>query len=129
VVRTDRSARQARSSPHQEIYFGEAIDESHGSGIGVTFIRWGAGETGAFDYPLPYDEVLIVTRGSYTVSASGTTVTARAGEVIHLPAGHTGNYHADEDAEVVAVTHPPYQQAIRDAGHADQLDQLHEASP
>lgn len=115
-----------RAGADQEIYFGEAVDESHGSPVGVTFIRWGAGETGDFDYPLPYDEVLIVTKGSYTVTASGTTVTARAGEIIHLPAGHMGTYHAEEDAEVVAVTHPPYQQAIRAAGHGDQLDQLRE---
>lgn len=28
-----------RADAHQEIYFGEAVDESHGSPIGVTFIR------------------------------------------------------------------------------------------
>lgn len=110
----------------QDIRFGDLLDESAGARVDVTFIRWGAGEEGPFPDPLPYDEVFVVTRGSYGVRTDDEEVVAGPGEVIYLREGTTGVYFADEDAEVVAITSPPYRQALRDAGHADDLDLLHE---
>ncbi len=72
----------------------------------VGFARVGKGE--ALDISFPYDEVLILTKGSYTVRTEhGDTVTARAGEVIYLPAGSSNSSHADEDTEMVYVANPP----------------------
>lgn len=72
----------------------------------VGFARIGKGE--ALDISFPYDEVLILTKGSYTVRTEhGDAVTARAGEVIYLPAGSSSSSHADEDTEMVYVANPP----------------------
>ena len=72
----------------------------------VGFARVGRGET--LDISFPYDEVLIVTKGSFTVRTEhGQVVTAQAGEVIYLPAGSSNSSHADEDAEMVYVANPP----------------------
>lgn len=108
----------------QKIFFGDVFDEADESGMGVTFIRWGKGESGEFDFPLPYDEIFIVTKGSYTVRTESGEITAVPGEVLYLRAGTTGVYYADEDAEVVAITSPPYRRALRKAGFGDQLDLL-----
>jgi ethanolamine utilization protein EutQ (cupin superfamily) len=68
----------------------------------VGFARVAKGE--ALDISFPYDEVLILTKGSYTVRTQhGEVVTARAGEVIYLPAGSSNSGHAEDDAEMVYV--------------------------
>ncbi|HTE64064.1 MAG TPA: cupin domain-containing protein [Solirubrobacteraceae bacterium] len=55
----------------------------------------------ALDISFPYDEVLIVTKGSYTVRTEhGAVITARAGEVIYLPAGSSNFARAEPDAEM-----------------------------
>ena len=56
---------------------------------------------------LPYDEVLVVTHGVYTVRTARGELTARAGEVVYLPAGSSNVAYAHEDAEMVYVAAPP----------------------
>jgi ethanolamine utilization protein EutQ (cupin superfamily) len=54
------------------------------------------------------DEVLILTEGSFAVRTEHDEVlTARAGEVIYLPAGSSNSSHADEDAAILYVANPP----------------------
>ena len=63
---------------------------------------------GATASHLPYDKVLILSRGSYTVRTQhGEAVTAHAGEVIYLPAGSSNSSRAEEDTEMVYVANPP----------------------
>jgi ethanolamine utilization protein EutQ len=112
----------------QDIQFGDLLDESAGARMDVTFIRWGAGEEGEFPDPLPYDEVFVVTHGSYGVRTSETEVIAHPGEVIYLRAGTSGVYFAGEAAEVVAITNPPYRKALREAGRGGDLELLHEVN-
>jgi ethanolamine utilization protein EutQ (cupin superfamily) len=72
----------------------------------VGFARVGAGE--ALEISFPYDEVLILTKGAYTVSPDdGEPVTARPGEAIYLPAGSRNSSYAEEDSEMVYVASPP----------------------
>lgn len=72
----------------------------------VGFARVGKGQ--AMDISFPYDEVLIITKGAYTVrSEDGEVNTARAGEAIYLPAGSTNSATAREDTEMVYVANPP----------------------
>ena len=50
----------------------------------VGYARVGKGES--TDITFPYDEVLVVTKGAYTVrTPDGATHTATAGQVIYLP--------------------------------------------
>lgn len=91
-----------------EIFVSDIIDETAAPEAQMTvgFARVGAGE--ALDISFPYDEVLIVTRGAYTVRGDdGEEITARAGEVVYLPAGSSNSSRAEEDTELVYVAHPP----------------------
>lgn len=91
-----------------EIFVSDIVDQATvpDANMTVGFARVGKGE--ALDISFPYDEVLIVTKGSYTVrTGRGDEVTARAGEVIYLPAGSSSTSRAEEDTEMVYVAHPP----------------------
>jgi ethanolamine utilization protein EutQ (cupin superfamily) len=80
---------------------------------GVGFLRAPRGVTTSFGFQ--YDEVLVVTKGRCTVSATGTKVTAAVGEAVYLYAGESGTFHADEDTELVYVASSPYGAVNRDA--------------
>lgn len=72
----------------------------------VGFARVGKGE--AMDISFPYDEVLIITKGSYTVrTEAGEVKTAGPGQVIYLPAGSANSALAEDDTEMVYVANPP----------------------
>ncbi len=91
-----------------QIFVSDVIDQNTEPDAKMTvgFARVGKGE--ALDISFPYDEVLILTKGSYTVrSEGGTAITARAGQVIYLPAGSSSSSIAEEDAEMVYVANPP----------------------
>lgn len=106
--------------------FGDVFDEPDADGMDVTFISWRAGAVGPFPDPLPYEELFVVTRGTFTVRNEADEVSATAGEVLHLERGAAGEYYSAEGAELVAVTAPPYRRALREAGHGDDLDGLTE---
>jgi ethanolamine utilization protein EutQ (cupin superfamily) len=106
------------------VHFGEVVDETNGSALGVTFERWSAPEDAEFP-PLPYDEVLVVTQGSFTVRTDTGSVTAEPGELIYLPAHSSGVYSFPANGgTMVAVTVPPYRMALRDAGYGRILDEM-----
>ncbi|NDL55876.1 hypothetical protein [Phytoactinopolyspora mesophila] len=106
------------------VYFGEVVDETHGSALGLTFERWDAHEDAEFP-PLPYDEVLVVIEGSFTVRTETGSVTAGPGELIYLPAKSTGAYvFPAQGGTMVAITVPPYRKALRDAGYGELLDEM-----
>jgi ethanolamine utilization protein EutQ len=71
-----------------------------------------------------YDEALIVTRGTYSVtSEDGAKTTADAGELIFLRKGTKVVYSAGETgAEVVYVTYPHWVKAQEASEHAALLD-------
>lgn len=72
----------------------------------VGFARVAKGES--LDISFPYDEVLVLTKGVYTViPENGEPVTAHPGETIYLPAGSSNSSRAEEDAEMVYVAAPP----------------------
>lgn len=72
----------------------------------VGFARLDKGES--LDISFPYDEVLVVTKGAYTVrTEDGSAITAIAGEVVYLPAGSANGSRAEEDTMIVYVAAPP----------------------
>jgi ethanolamine utilization protein EutQ (cupin superfamily) len=91
-----------------EIFVSDIIDQAREPEAKMTvgFARVGAGEE--LEISFPYDEVLILTKGTYTVrTASGEEVTASAGEVIYLPGGAVSTARAEEDSEMAYVASPP----------------------
>jgi ethanolamine utilization protein EutQ (cupin superfamily) len=91
-----------------EIFVSDLIDAAATPEAAMTvgYARVAKGE--AMDIAFPYDEVLVVTKGAYTVrTPDGATRTATAGEVIYLPAGTANFAVADDDAEMVYVAAPP----------------------
>lgn len=61
----------------------------------------------SMDISFPYDEVLVITRGTYTVRSTSATHVARSGQVIYLPAGSRHTAVAEEDTEMVYIASPP----------------------
>jgi ethanolamine utilization protein EutQ (cupin superfamily) len=108
VSRLSSENAEAWSQVADQIFVSDVVDQGTAPDAKMTvgFARVGAGE--ALDISFPYDEVLILTKGAYTVRAEdGQTVTARAGEVIYLPAGSRSHSRAEEDTEMVYVANPP----------------------
>jgi len=89
-------------------------DETPGVRLGaVGFARAPRGSRSRFEFP--YDEVLVVTKGSCTVQGRGGARTARAAEVLYLRAGTAGSFVADEAVELVYVASSPYGEVNREA--------------
>jgi ethanolamine utilization protein EutQ (cupin superfamily) len=107
----------------QDIHVSDLIDQSSRPDAEMTvgFARIGAGET--LEISFPYDEVLIVTKGRYTVTTGeGATLTAGPGEVIYLPGGSENDSRAEEATEMVYVAAPPsvYAAHVAAAGQEDE---------
>lgn len=93
---------------NQQIFVSDLVDASTAPEAKMTvgFARLAKGET--LDHTFPYDEVLILTKGTYTLRTEhGETLTARVGDFVYLPAGSSNASHADEDTEMVYVANPP----------------------
>jgi ethanolamine utilization protein EutQ (cupin superfamily) len=106
-----------------EIYVSDIIDQAAAPEAEMTvgFARVGKGEEAEISFP--YDEVLILTNGAYTVrTESGDELTARAGEVIYLPAGSTNHSRAEEECEMVYVASPASVYAEHVAASAAQTE-------
>jgi ethanolamine utilization protein EutQ len=87
-----------------EMVVGDAQDPAGGAPLVIGYARYRRGA--ANQITLPYDEALIITRGTMTVRRADGVATARAGEVIFHRAGAKVVYQADEDAEMIYVSHP-----------------------
>lgn len=92
----------------QQIFVNDMIDEGTDPDAKMTVGYSRIGKGGTLSISFPYDEVLILTKGRFTVrTESGETVTVKAGQVIYLPAGSSNTHRADEDTEMVYVANPP----------------------
>ncbi|TDD29830.1 DUF861 domain-containing protein [Kribbella turkmenica] len=103
----------------QQIFVNDLIDEAGAPDARMTvgFARVGKGES--MDISFPYDEVLVITSGSYAVrTEDGEVLTAGPGEVIYLPGGSSNASWANEDTTMVYVANPPdvYAEHVRAAG-------------
>ncbi|NRQ35043.1 hypothetical protein HII36_24935 [Nonomuraea sp. NN258] len=91
-----------------QIYVNDLIDAASAPEAKMTvgFARLAQGES--MEISFPYDEVLIITKGSYAVrTAAGETLRAAAGDVIYLPGGTSNSSWAEADTEMVYVAGPP----------------------
>jgi ethanolamine utilization protein EutQ len=102
------------------IFLADVLDEDSGVPMSVGFAIYGAGASN--DWTVTYDEVLVITKGAFSVVSDGRTTTARAGEAIFLVKGTTLTYRAEEPTELVYVTYPHWAAATRRSEHAAALD-------
>lgn len=105
----------------REILVGDVLDESASDSMSAGYYRnANKGEGNA--WVVTYDEVLVVLRGALTIRSAEGATTARAGEVIFLTKGTAVTYEAaEDDTEVVYVTHPHWLQAHARSEHAHLL--------
>ncbi|PZF85731.1 cupin [Jiangella anatolica] len=103
----------------QDLRLADAIDARHDAAMTVGFARYGAGESNP--WTVSYDEALIVTKGRYSVESGGVVVSAGVGEVIYLRAGTDLVYRAEEESEVVYVSHPHWMTATEQSPYKDRL--------
>jgi ethanolamine utilization protein EutQ len=109
-----------------EMAIGDVVDETNGDSMSVGFARYAKGAEN--EWTVTYDEALVITKGRFTVDSSHGPRTAGAGEVIFLPRGTRVVYRAEEDAELVYVTHPHWFKATRESDLAHQLEEYDEIS-
>jgi ethanolamine utilization protein EutQ len=112
---------------NQQLFLGDVLDHTSDAVMGVGFARYRKGE--ANPWTVSYSEVLIVTKGVFTVlTPEGLSASASVGEVIYLPAGAEVIYQADEDTELVYVAHPHWFEATENSPFADKLQEFRPAS-
>jgi ethanolamine utilization protein EutQ len=107
----------------KRIFLADALDHTSDAAMSVGFARYAAGESN--EWTMSYDEALVITRGVFTVRSATDSVTARAGQVIFLRDGEEIVYQADEDAELVYVTHPHWLRATEQGPQAGRLAEWH----
>jgi ethanolamine utilization protein EutQ len=107
------------------MFLGSVLDENNSDSLGVGFLRYRAGESN--EWVVTYDEVNIVTKGSFTFRTDDAAFTAKAGELLHITTGTRVTYEAPEDAEVIFVTYPHFMPAQLASEHADLLGDFHPA--
>ena len=112
-------------SERRQIFLGDVLDETNSDTMGVGFARYGPGESN--DWVVTYDEVLIVTKGTFSVtSASEDKTTAREGELIFLRRDTDLVYSAgDSGAELVYVMYPQWTTTQLASDHPELLDTFH----
>lgn len=111
-------------SEQRQVFIGDVVDGSNGETMGVGFARYAPGASN--EWAVTYDEVLIVTRGSFSVISAAGRRTAKAGELIYLRRGTELTYAADDEgAEVVYVMHPHPASTELAAEHPDLVATFH----
>jgi ethanolamine utilization protein EutQ len=112
-------------SEQRQIFLGDVVDATNSDTMGVGFARYAPGESN--EWVVTYDEVLIVTRGAFSVTpANGHNTTAKAGEFIFLRKDTKLVYSAeDSGAELVYVMYPHWANTQLASDHADLVDTFH----
>jgi ethanolamine utilization protein EutQ len=108
----------------RKIFLGSVLDKTNSNSMSVGFARYGKGESN--EWIVTYDEVLIVTKGAFTVHSVEGAQTAKAGEVLWLTKGAKVVYQGEEDdTELVTVTYPHWEEATSKSNYANLLDSFH----
>ena len=106
----------------RDIFVGDVVDASGSDSMSVGYyLNRNKGEKN--EWVVTYDEALIVLRGALTIRTAEGTKTAKAGEILFLTKGTALAYEAAEDeTEVVYVSHPHWLDAQTNSEHAHLLD-------
>lgn len=109
----------------QQIFLADVRNQDDGAQMSVGFGRYAKGESNP--WTLNYDEVLVITKGRFTVKDPDGPVSAGVGELLYLSAGTEVEYIADEDTEMVYVTYPHWYAATAQSPQAGLLEEWHTA--
>jgi len=106
----------------RDIFVGDVVDASGSDSMSVGYyLNRNKGEKN--EWVVTYDEALIVLRGALTIRTAEGTKTAKAGEILFLTKGTALAYEAaEDDTEVVYVSHPHWLEAQARSEHAHLLD-------
>ena len=99
-------------SPGQdgEVFAANVIDQRHGAPVSIGFGRYAPNQS--LVETIAVDDVMVVLQGQLSVSSDGSTVTAGAGEIVHMPKGSAVTIRSHDEGAVTAyVTYPHWQQA------------------
>lgn len=109
----------------REILVGDVVDASSSDSMSVGYyLNRHKGERN--EWVVTYDEALVVLRGALTIRTDEGAKTAKAGEVLFLTKGTKLAYEAaEDDTEVVYVSHPHWLDAQTASEHAHLLDDYH----
>jgi ethanolamine utilization protein EutQ len=106
----------------RDIFVGDVVDASGSDSMSVGYyLNRNKGEKN--EWVVTYDEALIVLRGALTIRTAEGAKTAKAGEILFLTKGTALAYEAaEDDTEVVYVSHPHWLEAQTRSEHAHLLD-------
>ena len=104
-------ARLERSPSQQaDVFVGNLVDERHGGPITIGYGRYAPGQS--LTETMAVDDVMIVLEGRLSVSTEAGTVTAGAGDIVHMPKGEAVTIRSHEEGAVTAyVTYPHWRSA------------------
>lgn len=87
----------------RDIVIGDVVGQE--SPMSTGYCRYAPGQS--MEYTLTYDEVLVITKGRFSIRTDESEVTAGAGEILYINRGTSVVYAShDEGAEMVYVTYP-----------------------
>lgn len=109
------------------IYLADVLDDTSSSPMSVGFAQYAAGASN--DWTLTYDEVLVITKGRFSVIVAGRATTAGPGQALFLPKGTSLTYRAEEPSELVYISYPHWAAATKKSEHAGALDFFHPVPP
>jgi ethanolamine utilization protein EutQ (cupin superfamily) len=94
-----------RMRENRDVVIGDVIGQESDSSISVGYCRYAPDQS--MEYTVTYDEVLVITKGRFSIRTNEREVTAGPGEVLYIDRGTSLVYAShDEGAEMVYVTHP-----------------------
>ena len=89
-----------------DIRIAPALDKQEGGSMSAYTAHFRAGASA--ELPAPYAELWVVLSGELRVGAGDDAVTARAGDLVHVPQEAPGAVEALEDTTVVCVSVPAH---------------------
>lgn len=90
----------------RDITMTPAVEASEGGALSAYSASFGAGEVA--DLPAPYEEVWVVLSGQLRLDSHGQSLTARTGDLVHVPSDSPGTVEALELTALACVSVPAH---------------------
>lgn len=100
-------------SPGQDgdVFAGNVVDRKDGAPVTLGFGKYGPNQT--LDETMAVDDIMVILEGSLSVTSKSGTVTARQGEMVHMPKGEKVTIVSHDQGAITAyVTYPHWKDAL-----------------